>query len=468
MAASEDTAAKRKESDAHAKKDKKKAAKNKNKPDVKAAASKAPRHTSVAGIPVGLADPQDDPGREAQVPVSQRRFTAADKTTPTPPSRWSLRMSAAGWRAAQYVGMSLHYLASPRPPAPAFTRTIPSTLSPRPGTLTLHFYTPPGYKAKDGGDNNSNNVDDNDTVYPAVINFHGGGFVLGSGTDDARFFRYLLTHSGAVVVSVDYRLAPEHPFPTAVEDGADALLYVIRNAAALRIDPMRLATSGFSAGANLCFTSLLRLGAYAAEADAREPEAPDEPDEAGAGDAGAASTTRRPPPPLPPVSPRVPDHRVVAAVAWCPTLDFTLSRAERRAACTRPDQALPTTLTDLFDASYLYPPDLDLRDPCLSPAQATDVRLARDMPQHVQLYTCEWDMLQREGADFAARLGRPPLDRNVFYKMIPGVPHGWEKSPNPLKLAEGSEDLYRECGKRLKAVFDAAAGRPREASDAAE
>ncbi|CAK7198760.1 hypothetical protein SEUCBS139899_001424 [Sporothrix eucalyptigena] len=368
----------------------------------------APTQTNVAGIPVGLADPRDDPGREAEVPMSQRRNKAADKTTASPPSRFSLRMSAGWWRSLQYVGMTTHFMAPPRPPSPAFTRTIKSTLSKKHkgGTLTMHFYTPEGYSTRSS----------NGKTFPAVVNFHGGGFVLGAGTDDARFGRFVTETASAVFVSVNYRLAPEYAFPTAVEDAADAVLYLIRNAASLQIDPMRLATSGFSAGGNLCLTSLLRLG------DFKQTET-------------------------------LPEHRIVATATWYPITDYTISRAERRAACKRPDQALPSVFTDLFDASYLYPPDLDLKDPYLSPSQATDERLTRDLPPLILFYTCEWDMLLQEGEDLAKRLGREPIGKDVHYKIIPDVPHGWDKSPSPLKVALGAEELYRECCEKLKAAF---------------
>ncbi|CAK7243563.1 MAG: hypothetical protein STHCBS139747_005089 [Sporothrix thermara] len=377
------------------------------------AAKPAPVQTNVEGIPVGLADPQEDPGREAEVPVSQRRNKAADKTTMAPPSRFSLRMSAGWWRSLQYVGMTSHFLASPRPPSPAFTRTIRSTLSAqhKGGLITLLFYTPEGYGSK---------TSSAQQTYPAVVNFHGGGFVLGAGTDDARFGRFVTETAGAVFVSVNYRLAPEHAFPTAVEDAADALLYLIRNAAELHIDPMRLATSGFSSGGNLSLTSLLRMGEY--EQTLAQTE-------------------------------KLPEYRVVATAAWYPTTDYTLSRAERRAACKRPDQALPSVLTDLFDASYLYPPDLDLRHPLLSPSQATDKQLARYLPPLILFYTCEWDMLLQEGEDLARRLGQAPIGKDVHYKMIPDVPHGWDKSPSPLKVPPGSEELYQECCDKLKAAF---------------
>ncbi|EPE08357.1 alpha beta-hydrolase [Ophiostoma piceae UAMH 11346] len=372
-----------------------------------------PKRAFIEGIPVALGDPRDDPGREAQVAPGQRHHTAADKTTSSPPSRFSLRMSAGWWRSLQYIGMSLHFMASPRPPSPAFSRTIPSTLSKAKGSIELQFYTPAGYDAIESKKSG--------TTYPVVVNFHGGGFVLGAASDDARFGRQVMETAGAIFVSVDYRLAPEYPFPAAVEDGADALLYLIRNATELRIDPMRMATSGFSAGGNICLTSMLRLGDY--KQQGREASAP------------------------------LPEHRVLATVAWYPIVDYNRSRAERRATCKRPDQALPSNLTDLFDASYLYPVDIDLLNPYVSPFQATDEQLVRSLPQSILIYTCEWDMLQKEGKDFAHRLGEAPISKDVYHKMIRGVPHGWDKSPNPLKPAEQSEKLYNQCCQKLRAIF---------------
>ena len=377
-----------------------------------------PTRAFVEGIPVLLDDPREDPGREAQVAPGQRHHTAADKTTLSPPSRFSLRMSAGWWRSLQYIGMSLHFMASPRPPSPSFARTIPSTLSKTKGSIELQFYTPAGY-----GDTE---LKESGTTYPVVVNFHGGGFVLGAASDDARFGRQVMETAGAIFVSVDYRLAPEYPFPAAVEDGADALLYLIRNAAELRIDPMRMATSGFSAGGNICLTSMLRLGDYKQQEQQGRQE-----------DASAL----------------LPEHRVVATVAWYPIVDYNRSRAERRATCRRPDQALPSNLTDLFDASYLYPVDIDLLDPYVSPFQASDEQIVRNLPQSILIYTCEWDMLQKEGKEFAHRLGEAPISKDVYHKMIRGVPHGWDKSPNPLRPAHQSEKLYTQCCQKLRAIF---------------
>ena len=90
-----------------------------------------------------------------------------------------------------------------------------------------------------------------DGPHPLVVFFHGGGFVVGDlDTHDAPC-RLLCRHAGAHVLAVDYRLAPEHPFPAAVEDGRAALRWATAHAAELGADPSRVAIAGDSAGGNI-------------------------------------------------------------------------------------------------------------------------------------------------------------------------------------------------------------------------
>jgi acetyl esterase/lipase len=84
-----------------------------------------------------------------------------------------------------------------------------------------------------------------------VLNIHGGGFVIGNvGIDDGSCLG-LVRALGVVIVSVDYRLAPEHPFPAGLEDCYAALEWTAKNAAELGLDPTRLAVHGLSAGGGL-------------------------------------------------------------------------------------------------------------------------------------------------------------------------------------------------------------------------
>jgi acetyl esterase len=86
---------------------------------------------------------------------------------------------------------------------------------------------------------------------PVVLNFHGGGFVLGNARQGDWSCSIVADDLDAVVVSVDYRLAPTHRFPAAVEDCFDALQWVAREATSLGGDPTRIGLMGDSAGGNL-------------------------------------------------------------------------------------------------------------------------------------------------------------------------------------------------------------------------
>jgi acetyl esterase len=86
---------------------------------------------------------------------------------------------------------------------------------------------------------------------PAVVFFHGGGFVCGSINSHDSVCRALANDARCVVVSVDYRRAPEHPFPAAPDDATAAFRWVIQEAERLGIDPHRVAVAGDSAGGNL-------------------------------------------------------------------------------------------------------------------------------------------------------------------------------------------------------------------------
>lgn len=85
----------------------------------------------------------------------------------------------------------------------------------------------------------------------ALVYFHGGGFVFGNLDTHDEWCRYLANESECVVISVDYRLAPEHPFPAAVDDCWEALQWVTEHAPNLGIQPQTIAVGGDSAGGNL-------------------------------------------------------------------------------------------------------------------------------------------------------------------------------------------------------------------------
>jgi acetyl esterase len=111
--------------------------------------------------------------------------------------------------------------------------TIPGPL----GDIPLRLYRPAGTEASDR--------------LPALIYYHGGGWLLGDLESHDGVCRRFANAARCRVVSVDYRMAPEHKFPAAVEDSATATRWVVEQADRLGIDPDKIAVGGDSAGGNL-------------------------------------------------------------------------------------------------------------------------------------------------------------------------------------------------------------------------
>lgn len=93
---------------------------------------------------------------------------------------------------------------------------------------------------------------------PALVYFHGGGFVIGDIDAYDAGCRAIAAQAGVIVVSVEYRLAPEHRFPAAPDDALAAFRWVVAHASELDIDPARVAVGGDSAGGNLSAVTCLR------------------------------------------------------------------------------------------------------------------------------------------------------------------------------------------------------------------
>jgi len=101
-------------------------------------------------------------------------------------------------------------------------------------------------------------ADAGEGLRPCVVYFHGGGFVLGDLNTHDAFARALAKASGAVLISVDYALAPERRYPAAVEDAYAATLWVAEHAEQLGVDASRISVAGDSAGGNLATVVALR------------------------------------------------------------------------------------------------------------------------------------------------------------------------------------------------------------------
>ncbi|OGI69277.1 MAG: acetyl hydrolase, partial [Candidatus Muproteobacteria bacterium RBG_16_60_9] len=129
----------------------------------------------------------------------------------------------------------------PAPPEVAATqdRDVPGPHGP----IAIRIYRPLGSSAT--------------AVLPALMYFHGGGFTVGDISTHDTVCRMLANAAGCVVISVDYRMGPEHKFPKAVDDCVAATGWVAANAESLRIDANRIAVGGDSAGGNLAAVTTL-------------------------------------------------------------------------------------------------------------------------------------------------------------------------------------------------------------------
>ncbi|MGY4599379.1 acetyl esterase [Bradyrhizobium sp. GM22.5] len=189
---------------------------------------------------------------------------------------------------------------------------------------------------------------------PGFVFFHGGGLVAGSIATHDRIAAALAHATGCRLVSVDYRLAPEHKFPAAVDDAIAATEWVAREAASLGIDAGRLVLGGDSAGAT--------LAAIVCQEAAQT--------------AGLS---------------------IVAQCLICPVLDFEEASPSRKAFA---EGHLIDRVTIEADLADYLPEALDTADPRISPLRAT--RLA-GLPTAI-IHTAEYDPMRDEGNAYARKL----------------------------------------------------------------
>ncbi|MGY3081753.1 acetyl esterase [Bradyrhizobium sp. LM6.10] len=124
------------------------------------------------------------------------------------------------------------------PEPPELARVTPLAIPAPHGTIPARIYVPKDRRRHDG-------------LSPALVFFHGGGWVIGDLDSHDVVCRQLAVEAALIVISVDYRLAPEHKFPAAADDAIAATKWVAANARELGVDAARLSIGGDSAGGNL-------------------------------------------------------------------------------------------------------------------------------------------------------------------------------------------------------------------------
>lgn len=238
------------------------------------------------------------------------------------------------------------------PVASLVDRTIPGPA----GAIPVRIYTPAG-----------------EGPLPVLLYFHGGGWVIGSPDTVHSTCALLANRAGAVVVSVDYRMAPEHKFPAAAEDCYAATAWVAENARSFGGDPQRIAVSGDSAGGNLAAVVALM---------AREKGYP----------------------------------QLAYQVLIYPVTDHSFDTPSYRENGT--DYFLTTAMMEWFWNHYING-DEDGRDWRASPLQVAD---ASNLPPAFVI-TAEFDPLRDEGEAYARKLAE--AGNTVTLKRYLGQIHGF-------------------------------------------
>jgi acetyl esterase len=227
------------------------------------------------------------------------------------------------------------------------------------------------------------------------VYFHGGGWVVGSVALSDSFCRALANASGCAVLSVGYRLAPEHRFPAAADDAYAATRWASEHARELGFDPGRLAVGGSSAGGNLAAVVALM---------ARERGGP----------------------------------RIALQWLHVPVIDHDFTRESYRVN----GKGMGLTRAGMEWFWDHYAPDVARRDePFASPIRATDLR---GLPQAI-FVAAECDPLRDEGAAYAERLRAAGV--RVTYLEYPGMVHsfmGWSE------IVPAGAQAFKDSGAALR------------------
>lgn len=226
---------------------------------------------------------------------------------------------------------------------------------------------------------------------PIIVFFHGGGFVVGSLETTDVACRQLANASGCLVVSVNYRHAPEHKFPAAAEDAYAATAWVSAHAAELSGDATRLAVVGTSAGGNLAAVTALMARAHG----------------------------------TPPIA---------LQALWVPVLDFDFDTRSYHENAE--GYGLTRAGMQWFWTHYLAD-ESDGANPYASPIRAADVS---NLPPAFVM-TTEYDPLQDEGRAYAQKLKAAGV--TVEHRHYAGMIHGY---PGAQAFADATQALRTALG----------------------
>jgi acetyl esterase len=237
--------------------------------------------------------------------------------------------------------------------------------------------------------------------HPALVYFHGGGWVVGNLDTHDSPCRHLTNAADCAVVSVDYRLAPEHPFPVPTEDAVAAVEWVAEHGEEIGVDSDRLAVGGDSAGGNLAAVAALV---------ARDRGGPDI------------------------------DRQVLIYPATSPSDDWPSTEEHADG------QFLSRSEMEWFGDQF-FESELDARNPYAFPLQACD---HGGLPP-ATVVTAEFDPLRDEGRAYAEALADAGVD--VTHRNYEGMVHGFVGMLEEPANVDRAHEAVEEVGEDLRETF---------------
>ena len=229
------------------------------------------------------------------------------------------------------------------------------------------------------------------TAHALLVNIHGGGFIWPHRESDTAYCRRIATEIGCVVVDIDYKLAPEYPYPHAFLECYDVTKYMAEHAAEYGIDPERIMIGGNSAGGNLSTSVCLK-------------------------------------------SLETGDFKILLY----PPIDLFTDPAEKQKEGS--DAVIPFERARIYNAMYVDSPE-QAREIYASPILADGELLSR-MPETV-IFTAGLDSLRFEAEEYALKLARAGVE--VTCKRWPGCKHGFyfDYTPSTFACVDAVEEKIR-------------------------
>jgi len=313
--------------------------------------------------------------------VSAAHFATQGGTVPLDPQAQAVLdfMADTGFTFEGLTAQELRERANMAIPSPIELHEITDSTIPGPaGDIPVRIYRPSA-----------------ETGLPVVVFYHGGGWVIGDLESHDHAARAIASKAECVVVAVDYRLAPEAPFPAAVDDAWAALEHVASHPDAYGIDPNRIAVAGDSAGGNL--SAVVAVMAKDSE-----------------------------------------HVELVQQVLIYPVVDGECDRSSM--ADNAEGYMLTRSAMDWFHEQYASDP-ADKADPRYSPVRADLSGVAPAL-----VITAEYDPLRDQGNEYAVLLDEAGVD--VVHTQYDGVIHGFFGMDAGIDKAAQAQDQVAEVLKR--------------------